>query len=176
MNEKSKDDASFAELMPNVKRLDNRYINIHLDRTKSVTLPARQALTSDPGFDFSTISYQELAEISESFFNAGIQKKLQKKIRQGLLAVDDRLDLHGYNQQQATKALIEFIDQAVSFELRFVIVVHGKGSRSDKEAVLKPLVQNWLAQQPMVLAWCPAQPKHGGSGASYIYLKKLANL
>jgi DNA-nicking Smr family endonuclease len=87
--------------------------------------------------------------------------------------VNDHLDLHGYNQQQATTALIEFIDQALSSDFKFLIVVHGKGHRSDKDAVLKPLVQNWLSQQSMILAWCPAQPKDGGSGASYVYLKSL---
>ncbi|MCP4232040.1 MAG: Smr/MutS family protein, partial [Aestuariibacter sp.] len=43
--------------------------------------------------------------------------------------------------------------------------------RSDKAAVLRPLVHHWLSQQNFVLAWCPAQPRDGGSGASYVYLR-----
>ena len=173
MNNETDDETSFTELMTGVKRLDNSRINIYRDRTKNSSLPERKAQTSDAPFDFSTISYQTLSEISESFFNSGIQKKQQKKIRQGQITVDDHLDLHGYNQQQATTALSKFIDHALSSDFRFLIVVHGKGSRSDKQAVLKPLVHHWLSQQSIILAWCPAQPKHGGSGASYVYLKNI---
>ena len=52
-----------------------------------------------------------------------------------------------------------------------LLVIHGKGYRSETEAVLKPLVHRWLAEQPSVLAWCPAQARDGGAGASYVYLR-----
>lgn len=52
-----------------------------------------------------------------------------------------------------------------------VLVIHGQGYRSQDEAVLKPLVQRWLATQPQVLGWCPAQARDGAAGASYIYLR-----
>lgn len=175
MNQKSKDDASFAEWMTDVKRFENDRINVYPDRVKNITLPKRQTLGSDPSFDFSTISYQDLSATNDSFFHSGIQKKQQRKIRQGLITVDDHLDLHGYNQPQAISALMAFIDHALSSGFRFLVVVHGKGSRSDKEAVLKPLVQHWLSQQSMILAWCLAQPKHGGSGASYVYLRNAVS-
>lgn len=174
MNDKPKVEASFTELMGDVKRLNNSRINVYQDRVKSIS-PKKQAQAPDSMLDYSTISYQNLSEIDESYFNSGIQKRQQKKIRQGIIAVDDHIDLHGCNQQRATTALLEFVDHALTSQFRFLIVVHGKGSRSDKQAVLKPLVHHLLSQQPMVLAWCPAQPIHGGNGASYVYLKILSN-
>jgi DNA-nicking Smr family endonuclease len=101
----------------------------------------------------------------------GLQRKLQRKIRQGQLAIEDSLDLHGYNQKQATATLVQFLQQALASRFRMLVIIHGKGSRSGNDAVLKPLVRHWLAQQSAVLAWCPAQPKHGGDGASYVYLR-----
>jgi DNA-nicking Smr family endonuclease len=175
MNDKFKDGASFSDLMTGVKRLENSRVNTYQDRIKKEPLPLKRIKPLDPAIDFSTISYQFLSDISDSYFDSGIQKKQQKKMRQGLLGIDDRLDLHGCNQQQATVALLQFVEQALASGFRFLIIVHGKGGRSDTQAVLKPLVHHWFAQQSTVLAWCPAQPKHGGSGASYVYLRRLAS-
>ena len=171
MSGKLTDDPSFSDLMADVKRLDNSRINVYQDQVKNRLNNKKKALSSEIA-DFSSINYQNLAQIDEGFFHSSMPKKQQRKIRQGSMQVDGHLDLHGYNQQQATRELIQFIDQALSLDFKFLIVVHGKGSRSEHQSVLKPLVQHWLAQQPTVMAWCPAQPKHGGSGASYIYLRQ----
>ena len=69
------------------------------------------------------------------------------------------------------EALRQFFDDALQRGLRLVIIIHGQGYRSKSDAVLKPLVQRWLASQTQVLAWCPAQPRDGAAGASYVYLR-----
>ena len=158
-------------MVPGVKKIDDDRINIYCHRKKSAATPKSRSRSADSNPDFANIDYRQRSEINESRFDAGIQKKLQRKIRQGQLAIDDRLDLHGYYQKQAITALDEFLHQSLASELRMLIVIHGKGNRSDSDAVLKPLVRHWLAQQSSVLAWCPAQPKHGGDGASYVYLR-----
>ena len=174
MSDKITDETSFVDLMIDVKRLNDSRINVYQDQIKNKVSIKKQTFTSEPA-DFSDINYQSLAQIGGSFFHSSVTKKLQKKIRQGSMLVDGRLDLHGCNQQQATKGLLQFVEYALSVDFQFLIVVHGKGSRSEHQSVLKPLVHHWLAQQTMVLAWCPAQPKHGGSGASYIYLRHHIN-
>ena len=171
MNDKSNDQASFADLMTGVKKLEDDRINVYRHRIKKTSLPKRGAHSVDSNPDFASIDYQQRSGIRESQFDVGIQRKLQRKIRQGQLAIEDSLDLHGYNQKQATAMLARFVQQALASQFRMLVIIHGKGSRSDNEAVLKPLVRNWLAQQSVVLAWCPAQPKHGGDGASYVYLR-----
>jgi len=57
-------------------------------------------------------------------------------------------------------------------DCRFLVIVHGQGYGSRNEAVLKPLIRHWLSRQDCVMAWCPAQPKHGGDGATYVYLRR----
>lgn len=169
MKQKSDSKDSFADLMPGVKKLDHDRINTYRDRVKKSARSTPQNRESRP--DFSNIGFQQLNHLQDSHYNSGITKKQQRKIRQGTLAVDDRLDLHGYTQEQAIIELSHFLDHALSSGFKLLIIVHGKGQRSAGDAVLKPLVQYWLAHQPSVLAWCPAQAKHGGSGASYVYLR-----
>jgi DNA-nicking Smr family endonuclease len=170
MSSKLTDETSFSDLMSDVKRLDDSRINVYQDQVKNRVAIKKKTVTSELT-DFSSINYQSLAQIDDSFFHSSIPKKQQRKFRQGAMLVDGHLDLHGYNQQQATKELSQFVEHALLVDFQFLIVVHGKGSRSEQKSVLKPLVHHWLARQSTVLAWCPAQPKHGGSGASYVYLR-----
>jgi DNA-nicking Smr family endonuclease len=53
------------------------------------------------------------------------------------------------------------------------LIVHGKGYRSrNRLPVIKTLLDRWLRECSQVLAFHSAQPKHGGSGAVYVLLKK----
>lgn len=170
-NEDPNEDMSFTELMTGVKKISDDRINIYRDRTKKTALPRAKTGASESSLDFVNISYDQQTKISESRFDNGIQKKLQRKIRRGQLEIGGYLDLHGYTQKEAIAALEEFLHRAVTTKLKLLVIIHGKGNRSGSKAVLRPLVRYWLSQQALVLGWCPAQPKHGGSGASYVYLR-----
>jgi len=170
-NDDSSEDASFAELMAGVKKISDDRINIYRDRVKKTTQPKSRTQAPESNPDFVNINFNQQTNIKESQFDAGIQKKLERKIRRGQLAIEDQIDLHGYRQKEAFAALDDFLHRAVTAKSRLVVIVHGKGNRSGSEAVLRPLVRYWLSQQASVLGWCPAQPVHGGDGASYVYLR-----
>ncbi|MCH7881811.1 MAG: Smr/MutS family protein [Proteobacteria bacterium] len=169
MKQKSDGKTSFADLVPGVKKLDHDRINTYRDRVKNSARSTPGSPESRP--DFSNIGFRQLNRLQDSHYDSSITKKQQRKIRQGTLAVDDQLDLHGCTQEQAIIELNHFLDHALSLGFKLLIIIHGKGQRSAGDAVLKPLVQHWLAHQPSVRAWCPAQANHGGSGASYVYLR-----
>lgn len=171
VDDESKDEPSFSELMTGVKKIVDDRVNIYHDRTKKNALPGRKTQAPESGLDFSNITFRQQSNISDTRFDSGIQKKLERKIRQGQLPIDDRIDLHGCTQKLATAALDEFLRRAIAARFKTLVIVHGKGNRSGGEAVLRLLVRHWLAQQSSVLGWCPAQPKHGGGGASYVYLR-----
>jgi DNA-nicking Smr family endonuclease len=171
IDDETDEQQSFAELMTGVKKISDDRINVYRDRTKKSTPSKASSRSTKPDFDYSSISYELMSNIKDSHFDNGIQKKLQRKIRQGQLPIEDQIDLHGLNQKQAIAELGAFLHHAVSAQFRLLVIIHGKGGRSGGEAVLKPLARHWLAQQPAVLAWCPAQAKHGGAGASYVYLR-----
>ncbi|HEY9033518.1 MAG TPA: DNA endonuclease SmrA, partial [Pseudomonadales bacterium] len=106
------------------------------------------------------------------FKRPGIQEGVYKKLRLGRYESQARLDLHGMTVDQARQAVQCFVEDCLRYELRVVIIVHGKGDRGGQQAVLKSHVVHWLVQLPQVSAFHSAQPQHGGAGALYLLLRK----
>lgn len=108
----------------------------------------------------------------DEYLNNGLSRMTLRKMRRGTWPVQDSLDLHGNNSDAARKLLQEFLHEAMQRELRCVLVIHGKGLNSrGGEAVLRKLTRHWLTQHPLVLGYCDAPPKEGGSGAVLVLLK-----
>lgn len=105
----------------------------------------------------------------------GVQDGVYKKLRLGKYDIDARLDLHGMTLDQARSEVYRFIKDCLHYDLRAVMVLHGKGDRQSdpaKKALLKSHCVHWLEQIPEVLAFHSAQRYHGGAGALYVLLKK----
>ncbi len=105
--------------------------------------------------------------------HAGLDRTTRRKLAKGNLQVDARIDLHGYNAQQAKAKLLAFIQQSAYYGHRCLLVITGKGLRG--EGVLRRHVPIWLKQPPIdgiVLAISNASPKHGGTGAIYVMLRR----
>ena len=105
----------------------------------------------------------------------GLDKRTAERLKRGQLAIEARIDLHGMTQADAHRALAAFIDGAHQAGRRCVLVITGKGLGAEKIGVLRGAVPRWLNQatlRPKLLAFCHAQPKHGGDGALYLLLKR----
>jgi DNA-nicking Smr family endonuclease len=129
--------------------------------------------SSDGAEVSSTVACKVVSKIIDgAFHRGGLQKSVLKKLRQGNFPIEQIMDLHGMRQEPASRYLHRFIAESVAHHCRVVLVIHGKGSRSEHNiAVLRPMVHHLLQQQIQVLAFCPAMPHDGGSGASYVYLR-----
>jgi len=120
------------------------------------------------------LSLDQSVETGEELFflREGLRRDVLRKLRRGHWVVQDLVDLHGLNREQARLLLAEFLGACLKRGLRCVRVIHGKGLRSPKrEPVLKGKVQQWLAQRDEVLAFCQAPPHDGGSGALLVLLR-----
>jgi DNA-nicking Smr family endonuclease len=107
------------------------------------------------------------------FKRPGVQHGVFRKLKQGKYAMDARLDLHRMTAEIAREEVFMFIREAVSYDLRNVLIVPGRGSHSNsQEAILKSYVNKWLPEFDEVQAFCSAVPAHGGTGAVYVMLKK----
>lgn len=110
------------------------------------------------------------------FTRPGLQHKIVKRLRRGELKIEETLDLHGFTIAEAAQALSEFLHHARASDLRNVLIIHGRGHRSqDNMPVLKSQVNHWLRQHEAVLGFSSAKPQNGGAGAVYVLLRKGAD-
>ena len=109
---------------------------------------------------------------SLSFRQPGLGIEVVRKLRRGEWSIQAQLDLHGLRSDEARLALVGFLSESLSNNMRCLRVIHGKGLGSiNKEPVLKGKVLKWLIQRDEVMAFCQARPNDGGSGALLILLR-----
>jgi DNA-nicking Smr family endonuclease len=96
----------------------------------------------------------------------------QRKIRRGQSEIDARLDLHGHTQDTAHRELVEFLLRQAGQGARCVLVITGKGRLGT--GILRSRLFDWIADpnlRPFIAGYAAAHPRHGGSGATYIFLR-----
>ncbi len=111
-----------------------------------------------------------------------MDRKAHGKLKRGKLAPEARIDLHGMTVDRAHGALSGFILRAHGQGKRLVLVITGKGRRSDadgpipvRQGVLRHNVPHWLSIPPLsgfVMQVTTAHNRHGGGGAYYVYLRR----
>lgn len=103
----------------------------------------------------------------------GVQEGQMRKLKLGQIPFEGSLDLHGMKVDVARDTLWDFLAEATRREIRCVRVTHGKAVRMDgRKPMIKSHVNTWLRQHPQVLGFTSCLPKHGGTGAVYIILKR----
>ena len=140
-------------------------------------LAKRQAAEQELEFDANYLptEYVELLDPYDllSFKKSGVQEGVFKNLRLGKYQIDATLDLHGKPFLEARKALFDFIVDCHSRSIRVLLLRHGIGLKSKPfPAVLKSYSNKWLQEMPQVLAFHSALSCHGGSGSTYVLLRK----
>ncbi len=106
----------------------------------------------------------------------GLDRRLVRRLRRGEYSVQAHIDLHGYTRDEARSLVAKFIKDASARGLRCVLIVHGRGLRSqDQIPVLKEKLKAWLTRGSIgtkVLAFTSAQRYDGGTGAVYVLLRR----
>jgi DNA-nicking Smr family endonuclease len=106
---------------------------------------------------------------------SGVDRANAERLKRGLHPIEARLDLHGKTQTEAHRALAAFIHSSSEAGRRCVLVITGRGLGPSGPGVLKSAVPRWLQEVGLrrkILAIAPAQPRHGGSGALYLLLRR----
>lgn len=102
-----------------------------------------------------------------------IEPRRRRRIARDPESIGARLDLHGMTQDEARDALERFVRRSWEAGFRAVLVITGKGSRSD--GVLRRRAPEWLASPELsaiVAGISEAHRRHGGEGAIYVALKR----
>ncbi|MFU8783471.1 DNA endonuclease SmrA [Aliidiomarina sp.] len=103
----------------------------------------------------------------------GIQDGVFRQLKRGNYEPQASLNLHKMRVTEARKEVAGFIQECYRDGVRTALVIHGQGLRSQpRPALLKSLCNQWLPELEPVLAMHSAQKFHGGSGATYVMLRK----
>lgn len=139
----------------------------------------RRAATQLPEAERNTLSDTSVVPLDAwyvlEFKRPGVQNGVFRKLKQGRYEVQSRLDLHRMTTSIARREIFGFIEESYQLGLRSVLVIHGKGeskAEQERSSILKGCVDHWLRELPMVQAFHSAQPRHGGTGAAYVLLRK----
>ncbi|MED5433175.1 MAG: DNA endonuclease SmrA [Pseudomonadota bacterium] len=102
----------------------------------------------------------------------GVQEGVYRKLRLGKYDAQDLLDLHRVRLMDARNRVQAFLENAHELGLRSVLINHGKGVHSERPGFLKSYVMHWLEESHLVLAYHSAPQNRGGSGATYVLIRK----
>ena len=165
----------FRQAVTGIRRLNHDKIGPA--RRKLKPYPQQRQQDEQQALIESLAPPSDLAEIEVGdellFSRNGVQNSVMRKLRRGQYRVEAELDLHRLTAVQALHALQEFIFHSKRRHLRCIRIIHGKGlSSKDQRPVLKGRVNQWLRQWDDVLAFCSARQCDGGSGATYVLLRK----
>lgn len=106
----------------------------------------------------------------------GLDRGTAKRLCDGGIRPEARLDLHGRTVDEACKAVAGFLARSQMSGRRCVLVITGKGSAGPGSGVIRGEFSVWLnapENRVRVVACVPARPADGGGGAFYVYLKKV---
>ena len=114
-----------------------------------------------------------------------IDANLKKKMTRGDLDLDGKIDLHGLTLDQAHRQFMTFIKHHIHRGSRFLLVITGKGRNResngensgdhDNRGVIRKNMPHWCndsSLKPHILQTSPAHSRHGGTGATYILLRR----
>lgn len=162
---------AFKQAVQGIKPLTQR--KVRLASPKPVVVRKSEEFTEEPFFfDGGEPRDNIQADDFIDFKGDGISHKTLRKLSKGQYNVDAVLDLHRNTIEEARSAVNQFLHECLRRGVKCVLIIHGKGKPGSTPA-LKNQLNYWLRQAQPVLAFCSAEPRHGGTGAVYVLLRNF---
>jgi DNA-nicking Smr family endonuclease len=100
-----------------------------------------------------------------------------RRLRQGSVAPERTIDLHGHTLLSAQSALEHALARAVADDVRVLLVITGKPPKPDARGrgLIRASIGDWLGTsgfRDRIAAVRHAHPRHGGNGALYVILRR----
>lgn len=100
-----------------------------------------------------------------------------RRLRKGAVYPDRTIDLHGHTLAAAHAALEHALARAVAEDIRVLLVVTGKPPKPDSKGrgLIRANIGAWLGgsgYRDRIAAVRNAHPRHGGTGALYVVLRR----
>lgn len=108
---------------------------------------------------------------------AAATPRRMRQLRQGKLAPEAKLDLHGLTRQEAREKVRFFLEDATFQGLKTVLIITGRGKGSSDGPVLRQFMEGYLSSdaRAWVVEWGRAPARYGGEGALVVFLKGRRN-
>lgn len=169
--------SSFLEAMDGVKPLKDSNNKVIFTRKVSTDKSIRRQYAEaedikDP--NFLSLDQVDIVKPDDvlAYKKDGVQQGVFKNLRLGKYQIQAVLTLHGMKVKEAREAVFNFIKQSQQNDARSILIKHGKGLKSEPQAILKSYINKWVREFDSVLAFHSCLPQHGGNGAIYALLKK----
>lgn len=179
----AKDVDLFRAAMADVKPLKGRKkpVRKHAVVPKpkvSESLPAREGFLVEARPQAARPARTRVATPAPQSFDREVDRALSK----GKRRPEAKLDLHGMTLVAAERAVSAFIAQSSAENRRVVLIVTGKGTRLESGRVFGGRIRaefpGWLERaenRARVAGMRTAHPRHGGSGAFYVLLRRRSS-
>jgi DNA-nicking Smr family endonuclease len=99
-----------------------------------------------------------------------------RALRRGGVVPDMVIDLHGHTLAAAHAALEHGLDRALAQDARVILLITGRAPRAGgRRGIIHASFRDWVAASRharRIAAVRPARPRHGGSGAFYVVLRR----
>ncbi len=172
------DDQLFKQAMEGVSRSSWRHLPVRIEPGPPSLLPdsaiqekqlMEAAVAGNPA-----LKSPDYPEYIEGW--VGITaKRFLPGLRDGIYSIQDQLDLHGLDREEARLAVEEFVARMSKFRPCCVKIIHGRGINSPNDrAILKESLQRWLSTRRIskhIVAYASAPMNDGGVGAIYVLLR-----
>ena len=169
----------FQQMMGDVKPIAQdtaQHQKVHQVTEAQLARRAAAIWLSEDDPDYLSLDHAPMVKPEDiiEFKRDGVQDGVFRKLRLGKYPVQARLDLHRKTLKEARDEVVSFLKQCLRLDIRTVVIVHGKGERSNPPALMKSFTASWLEQINEVMCFHSAQRFHGGTGAVYVLLRKSA--
>ena len=147
---------------------------------KKTNIPKTYPEKSGNSF-FKNIKPKNFIRPSPRKIDIDIEKNQLRRIKNGKVRIEGKIDLHGLSLRESEKKLKLFVGDSFRLQKRFILVITGKGRNSKPNIhgeikTIKGEITRWLSDRfylDKIQYISKALDKHGGAGAYYFFLKKL---
>jgi DNA-nicking Smr family endonuclease len=120
------------------------------------------------------------APVARSTPGTTLDGSWDKRLSRGMVQPDATVDLHGHTLNSAYAILDDALGRSIARGDRVILLITGKPPRPDSErpharGAIRAAVGDWLHSSrhaDSIAAVRGANPRHGGSGALYIVLRR----
>ena len=146
-------------------------------RQKKPASPSKEPEKTDGGVQINPIKawlqtnevYDKDREEEDSVSPSERRRQLHAK------RPDAELDLHGLTKDEAWASLDDFFSQSHAHGFTKILIIHGKGNHSDGDGILRALVKRYIEICPYAGESGHSPAKTGGTGSTWVLLKKARN-